>query len=173
MDFAFMGKYIFDLFILLFYLNISILHIMELMRLLIFSVFALIITVIDIRSFRIPDLLVFPCYGILLIIKLAADPAGLPAALAASCLCGLLFYIIRRIAGGLGIGDIKYAALIGLFCGLPWACIAFLAAAILGLLAVLVLKLAGKFTPGQPVPFGPFLSIGAIAAWCLQKYYFF
>jgi prepilin signal peptidase PulO-like enzyme (type II secretory pathway) len=146
---------------------------MELTQLLIFSVFALIITVIDIRSFRIPDLLVFPCYGILLIIKLTADPAGVPAALAASLLCGLLFYSIRRIAGGLGIGDIKYAALIGLFCGLPWVCIAFLTAAVTGLLAVLVLRLAGKFVPGQAVPFGPFLSIGAIAAYCLPKFFNF
>jgi prepilin signal peptidase PulO-like enzyme (type II secretory pathway) len=146
---------------------------MELIQLLVFSAFALAITLIDIRSFKIPDLLVFPCYGILLIIKLAADPAGFPAALAASLLCGLLFYIIRRIAGGLGIGDIKYAALIGLFCELPWVFIAFLAAAVLGLLTVLVLRLTGKFAPGQPIPFGPFLSIGAIAAYCLPKYFIF
>jgi prepilin signal peptidase PulO-like enzyme (type II secretory pathway) len=159
--------------ILLFFLNGGILHIMELIQLLVFSAFALIITVIDIRSLRIPDLLVFPCYGILLFIKLITGPADLPAALAASFLCGLLFYIIRRIAGGLGIGDIKYAALIGLFCGLPWVFTAFLTAAVLGLLAVLVLRLAGKFASGQAVPFGPFLSIGAVAAWCLQKYFTF
>jgi prepilin signal peptidase PulO-like enzyme (type II secretory pathway) len=146
---------------------------MENLPLIVFSIFALIITVVDVRSFRIPDLLVFPCYGILLIIRVAADPSGLPAALAASLLCGLFFYIVRRISGGLGIGDIKYAALIGLFCGLPRAGAAFLCSAVLGLLAVSVLRLAGKSAPGQPVPFAPFLSIGAIAAYCFPNFFNF
>jgi prepilin signal peptidase PulO-like enzyme (type II secretory pathway) len=146
---------------------------MENLPLFVFSVFALIITVIDIRSFRIPDLLVFPCYGFLLIIKAVTDFSGLPAALAASLLSGLFFYIIRYVIGGLGIGDIKYAALIGLFCGLPGACIAFLCAAVLGLLAVLVLRLAGKFAANQPVPFAPFLSIGAITAYFFSNFFNF
>jgi prepilin signal peptidase PulO-like enzyme (type II secretory pathway) len=163
MDFDSNKKYFFKKFA--FFLKYVILCKMENLQLLFFSAFALIITVIDIRSLRIPDLLVFPCYGILLVIKFFTDAPALPAALAVSFSCGLFFYIIRRVSGGLGIGDIKYAALIGLFCGLPWVCVAFLTAALLGLLAVLVLRLTRKFSPGQPIPFAPFLSAGAISAY--------
>jgi len=65
--------------------------------------------------------------------------------------------------GGMGWGDIKLAALIGFVTGFPLIIIAmFLAIIVGGLTAavLLILKLKGR---KDPIPFGPFLSLAAMA----------
>jgi prepilin signal peptidase PulO-like enzyme (type II secretory pathway) len=135
--------------------------------LLIFLVFALPASVVDIRSYRIPDLLVFPCFVTVFIFLLYAQIDVLPNRLAADLLSGLFFFIIRRFTGALGLGDVKFAALIGLCCGLPWACAAFLAASMTGL--ILVARRGGQ-ERGKPIPFAPFLSAGVVAAFFLSRF---
>ncbi|HDY75799.1 MAG TPA: prepilin peptidase [Candidatus Marinimicrobia bacterium] len=64
----------------------------------------------------------------------------------------------------MGMGDVKYAALIGLLLGwqngLLAVFLAFLSSAIL----ILILLPLGKISFGQRIPFGPFLSLGTIIA---------
>jgi prepilin signal peptidase PulO-like enzyme (type II secretory pathway) len=135
--------------------------------LLIFLVFALPASIIDIRSWRIPDLAVFPCFAAVFIFLLIAQTELLPNRLAAALLSGLFFFAMRRFAGGLGLGDVKFAMLIGLCCGLPLACAAFLAAALTGIAGALVLRRGKKETP---IPFAPFLTAGTVAAFVLSKF---
>ncbi|MBU0711303.1 prepilin peptidase [bacterium] len=81
---------------------------------------------------------------------------------------GLGFFLIRVIGQlllkkeSMGFGDVKYAALIGLLLGwkigLVASAIAFLSAAILFLMLLPFRKIA----IGQRIPFGPFLSFGAL-----------
>jgi prepilin signal peptidase PulO-like enzyme (type II secretory pathway) len=132
----------------------------------VFAAFALPISVIDLRRLRIPDKLTFPCFFLLLLLYCAAGRERLPNALAAALTSLLLFYAIRLGSRGLGWGDVKYAAVIGLFCGIPGMFAAFFFAALTALLAALVSPdLRG---PGQkPIPFAPFLSAGAIFAYTL------
>jgi prepilin signal peptidase PulO-like enzyme (type II secretory pathway) len=137
--------------------------------LLIFLAFALPASAIDLRSFRIPDLLVFPCFALVFLFLLIAQIDALPNRLAAALLSGLFFFLIRRCAGGLGLGDVKFAMLIGLCCGLPWACAAFLAAALMGIAALLVAR-RGKPERGRPLPFAPFLTAGTVAAFILSRF---
>jgi prepilin signal peptidase PulO-like enzyme (type II secretory pathway) len=137
--------------------------------LLIFLAFALPASAIDIRSYRIPDLLVFPCLAMLFIFLLHSQIDLLPNRLAAALLSGLFFFIIRGFTGGLGLGDVKFAALVGLCCGLPWACAAFLAAALTGIAAFLVARRGGQ-KRGAPLPFAPFMTAGAIAAFVLSRF---
>jgi prepilin signal peptidase PulO-like enzyme (type II secretory pathway) len=135
--------------------------------LLIFLAFALPASVIDIRSRRIPDLLVFPCLAAVFVFLLLAQTEALPNRLAAALLSALFFFALRRVAGGLGLGDVKFAALIGLCCGLPLACAAFLAAALTGIAGCLVFRRGGK---EKPLPFAPFLTAGTAAAFVLSKF---
>jgi prepilin signal peptidase PulO-like enzyme (type II secretory pathway) len=137
--------------------------------LLTFLAFALPASAIDLRTFRIPDLLVFPCFAIVFIFLLNSQIDILPNRVAAALLSGLFFFIIRRIAGGLGLGDVKFAALIGLCCGLPWACVAFLAAALTGIAAVLIVR-RGKTERSNPLPFAPFLTVGVVVAFLLSRF---
>jgi prepilin signal peptidase PulO-like enzyme (type II secretory pathway) len=136
---------------------------------LIFLAFALPASVIDIRSYRIPDLLVFPCLAAVFIFLLNAQISVLPNRAAAALLSGLFFFIIRRCTGGLGLGDVKFAMLVGLCCGLPWACAAFLVAALLGIAFILIARRSGQ-ARGNPIPFAPFLTAGVIAAFVFSRF---
>jgi prepilin signal peptidase PulO-like enzyme (type II secretory pathway) len=137
--------------------------------LLIFLVFALPVSAIDMRSYRIPDLLVFPCFAAVFIFLLYAQPGLLPNRMVAAFLSGLLFFALRRLTGALGLGDVKFAALIGLCCGLPWVCAAFLFAAVAGIGGILIAR-RGEAKRGQPIPFAPFLSAGVVAAFLLSRF---
>ncbi|MDR0597520.1 MAG: A24 family peptidase [Treponema sp.] len=136
--------------------------------LLIFLVFALPASAIDIRSYRIPDLLVFPGFAAVFIFLLSSRAGVLPDRVAASLLSGLFFFIIRRFTGALGLGDVKFAMLIGLCCGLPWVCVAFLAASLMGIGFILILR-RGK-QERIPLPFAPFLTAGVIAAFVFSRF---
>ena len=137
--------------------------------LLIFLAFALPASAIDIRSYRIPDLLVFPCFVIIFIFLLNSQIDVLPNRLSAALLSGLFFFLIRRFTGGLGLGDVKFAALAGLCCGLPWACAAFLVAALTGIAGFLVARLGGK-KGNAPLPFAPFMTAGVLAAFVFSRF---
>ena len=72
----------------------------------------------------------------------------------------LVFALVFR--GGMGWGDVKMAGLIGLVTGFPLVFIAlFLGIVLGGLVAGLLLLLKIKKRK-EPIPFGPFLSLGTI-----------
>jgi leader peptidase (prepilin peptidase)/N-methyltransferase len=72
----------------------------------------------------------------------------------------VLYYITLR--RGMGLGDVKLAASIGLFMGWPDGLLACMLAFCLGAVASLPLLLLKKTRLKAFVPFGPFLSLGAI-----------
>lgn len=99
--------------------------------------------------------LFLPDTGIVPFIGRAAAGGGIGLALF------LLIVIVSR--GGMGWGDVKLAALIGLVTGFPLVFIALLLGIVLGgVVAALLLlfKIKGR---KEAIPFGPFLAIAAIA----------
>ena len=68
----------------------------------------------------------------------------------------LLIAIISR--GGMGWGDVKLAALIGLATGFPLVLVALIMGAIMGGLVAVALLIAKKRGRKETIPFGPFLS---------------
>jgi len=77
---------------------------------------------------------------------------------------GLVLFLLIVLAsrGGMGWGDVKLAALIGIVTGFPLVFVALLMGIILGgLVAVLLLALRIKKRK-ETIPFGPFLSVAAI-----------
>jgi leader peptidase (prepilin peptidase) / N-methyltransferase len=76
---------------------------------------------------------------------------------------GVFFYLIALVSrGGMGGGDIKLIAMIGAFLGWQGAFFTILSGALLGSLVGVSLMVLGKNGRKDKVPFGPFLSIGAI-----------
>ena len=67
--------------------------------------------------------------------------------------------------GGMGGGDIKLAAVIGAFTGLPGAVITLLLSSLLGSVFGVTLILLGKAGRKTPVKFGPYLAVGAYTAF--------
>jgi leader peptidase (prepilin peptidase)/N-methyltransferase len=67
--------------------------------------------------------------------------------------------------GGMGMGDVKLAAVMGLFLGravAPAIMIALIAGVVLG--AALIAKKGAQAGRKTAVPFGPFLALGALVA---------
>ncbi len=99
-------------------------------------------------------------------IGLALDPAGEPERLIAGLAAGG-FLLLAALAypGGMGMGDVKLAAVMGLFLGravAPAILIALLAGVLYG--ALVVARKGTKEGRKTAVPFGPFLAFGAVIA---------
>jgi len=74
----------------------------------------------------------------------------------------LLLIIALVSRGGMGWGDVKMAGLIGLVTGFPLVFVALFMGVILGGLVAGLLLLLKIKKRKEPIPFGPFLSLGAI-----------
>ncbi len=96
----------------------------------------------------------------------ALDPAGEPARLLAGAAAGG-FLLIAALAypGGMGMGDVKLAGVMGLFLGVavaPAILVALLAGVLVG--AAIVARKGAHAGRKTAVPFGPFLAFGGIVA---------
>lgn len=87
-----------------------------------------------------------------------------------SCLAALaiggffLGLIILTKGKGMGGGDVKLGAFLGLGLGFPNSLVALMAAFISGSVIALILVALGKKNFGEQIPFGPFLVFGGITA---------
>ncbi len=129
------------------------------------------ISVIDIRTKKIPNRLVYPALllsaGYLVVARLAgADVDLVRAAVGFLALGGGFFLVAFVVPKGMGMGDVKLAALIGLVLGSQGLALVGVAAGagiLLGGLGA-VAALVGGASRKQAIPFGPFLAGGALVA---------
>ena len=97
-------------------------------------------------------------------VGLALDPAGEPERLIAGAAAGG-FLLLAALAypGGMGMGDVKLAGMMGLFLGAavaPAILVALLSGVLVG--AVIVARKGAREGRKTAVPFGPFLALGAL-----------
>jgi len=140
------------------------------------------LTVIDGEIYRLPDLIVLPTLAasipIIVVVSIAIDdPDRIRYALVgAAVYFGFLFVAHLISPRGMGFGDVKLAAVMGLYVGwlgtsyvealalVLWAMLlGFLTGTVLGL--VLLVARRGS----RPFPFGPFLALGCVAAIVLSN----
>ncbi len=80
-------------------------------------------------------------------------------------LAGSFIALILGTRGrGMGWGDVKYIFVLGLLLGFPNAILATFLAFLSGAIVAIGLIVFGKKHFGQTIPFGPFLSLGALIA---------
>lgn len=65
---------------------------------------------------------------------------------------------------GMGGGDVKLGAFMGLALGFPGSLVALAIAFLSGAIVSLILIISGKKHFGQVIPFGPFLVLGSLIA---------
>lgn len=121
---------------------------------------------IDLEHRIIPNRITALGAVLALIIGLALDPAGEPERLMAGVAAGG-FLLLAALAypGGMGMGDVKLAAVMGLFLGwavAPAILIALLAGVLVG--AGVMARKGAHAGRKTAVPFGPFLALGAVVA---------
>jgi leader peptidase (prepilin peptidase)/N-methyltransferase len=121
---------------------------------------------IDLEHRIIPNRITALGVLLALAIGLAFDPAGEPARLiAAAAAGGFLLLAALAYPGGMGMGDVKLAGMMGLFLGAavaPALLIALLAGVALG--AVVIARKGAQEGRKTAIPFGPFLALGALCA---------
>jgi leader peptidase (prepilin peptidase) / N-methyltransferase len=121
---------------------------------------------IDLEHRIIPNRLTALGAVLALVIGLALDPGGEPERLIAGAAAGG-FLLIAALAypGGMGMGDVKLAAVMGLLLGSAVAA-ALLAGLLAGVLAgaVIIARRGARDGRKTAIPFGPFLALGALVA---------
>ena len=121
------------------------------------------VTLTDLDQRIIPNriLAVAAIIGAALVI--ATDPSSIPErAISAAAAGGVLFVAALAYPKGMGLGDVKLAAVMGLFLGRNVAAaliIALLAGSIFGLA---IIAREGGSARKRAIPFGPFLALGGI-----------
>jgi leader peptidase (prepilin peptidase) / N-methyltransferase len=135
----------------------------RIVRILLFLVVSIPSVVSDLKTKRIPNLIMYP--GIVLALILAVVQGWSP--LVESVLGGLIgfivFWLLWRLSGGkLGLGDAKYSAFIGALVSFEYWCVAIFLAALTGLIAAAILLCRDRRYRHYRVPFAPFLAFGGI-----------
>ncbi len=126
----------------------------------------IIVFIYDLKTYLIPDKVVYPAIVLALLFRLLTDWSSLPMALLAGLGASAFFFIIWAISRGkwMGFGDVKLALLMGLFLGWPSILVALFSAFFIGAIIGIGLMIAKKKQLKSQVPFGPFLVIGAFIA---------
>jgi leader peptidase (prepilin peptidase)/N-methyltransferase len=121
------------------------------------------ITLTDLERRIIPNKILLVGSVIGLAIAAITDPGSVPERLAAGAGAGgVLFLAALAYPGGMGMGDVKLAAAMGIFLGvevIPAMLIALLAGSAVGIAMIIRHGAAAR---KQAIPFGPFLALGGV-----------
>jgi leader peptidase (prepilin peptidase) / N-methyltransferase len=140
-----------------------------------FCVVLVAVTATDLTHRIIPNRIVVPAAAIVLVAQTALRPS---TAWAIAAFVAALFLFVAALAypGGMGMGDVKLALLMGAALG-KTVSVAMMA----GMLAALVpsfylLARHGSSARKMGIPFGPFLALGSVVAlfaghWLLAQYW--
>lgn len=126
-----------------------------------------VITFIDLKYHIIPDIISLPGAGLGLFISLFVPWINFVDAFLGFLIGGGILFAISQIyylltkREGMGFGDVKLLAMIGTFLGWKGAIISLVTAAFLGTFIGLLVMIKEKKDSKYPIPFGPFLSMGA------------
>jgi leader peptidase (prepilin peptidase)/N-methyltransferase len=124
------------------------------------------VALIDLDHRIIPNKLTLPAAIAAVAIGLATQPSGVTEQLIAGAAAGgFLLAFVLAYPRGMGMGDVKLAAVLGLFLGRGVAVamlVAVLAGTIVG--AAVMARLGVERGRKTAVPFGPFLALGGIVA---------
>lgn len=128
-----------------------------------FCAVLVVVSAIDLAHRIIPNVIVLPAAALVLVAQTALRPSP---EWAIAALGAFLFLFVAAIAypGGMGMGDVKFALLLGAMLGRTVP-----VALMVGMIAALVPSLVlvarhGRAARKMGIPFGPFLALGGVVA---------
>lgn len=138
-----------------------------------FAAVAVVLTVIDLRHHLLPNAVVLPALGIgFVLLALAATGENAWGSLLRAVLGALALFVLYLILAlispaGLGMGDVKLAAVLGLFLGFQgWGAlfVGAVLASVVGMVVGLAVLASRRGGLRSDVPFGPSMLAGALVA---------
>ena len=121
------------------------------------------VTLTDLELRLIPNSIVLAGALAAIAIVAVSDPSSLgERAIAAAAAGGVLLLVALAYPRGMGMGDVKLTAMLGLFLGravAPAVLIGFAAGALVG---VAMIARHGSAARKRAIPFGPFLALGGL-----------
>jgi len=139
-----------------------------------FCVVLVAISAIDLEFHIVPNRIVLPAAGVVLVAQTALHPSP-EWAIAAIAASGFLLLAALAYPAGMGMGDVKLALLMGAMLGRTVA-VALMVGMISALVpSVVLLARHGSKARKMGIPFAPFLAFGSVVAlfaggWLLDRY---
>ena len=130
---------------------------------LVFVTVLLAVTLTDLERRIVPNKILIVGAVLAVAIAAAADPSSLPErAIAAAAAGGLLFLVALAYPKGMGLGDVKLAATMGLFLGRNVASAIFVALLTGAAVGLVMIAVEGAAARKRAIPFAPFLALGGV-----------
>jgi leader peptidase (prepilin peptidase)/N-methyltransferase len=126
---------------------------------------------VDLERRIIPNRITGPAAVVALVLGLVLDPAGEPRRLMWAAVAGAFLLLAALVnPAGMGMGDVKLLAVMGLFLGSP-VVIALLLALLgsIGAAVVIAARRGVREARRTGLPFGPYLAVGGIVAAVLGQ----
>lgn len=116
----------------------------------------------DLRAMIIPNKVVYFGMASAIVVRLFLHPLPWWDYVLAFLVGGGLFYALAvATKGGMGGGDIKLFAFVGILLGLKLTLLTIFLSSLTGTLYGIILMLLGRYKRKQAIPFGPFIAVGA------------
>lgn len=135
---------------------------------LVFVTMLMAITLTDLDRQIIPNKVLLIASAAAVVIVAISDPGSFPERAIASAAAGGVFFLAAlAYPSGMGLGDVKLAAVMGLFLGrnvAPALIVALLAGSVVG---VGIIARDGAEARKRAIPFGPFLALGGVVGLLL------
>lgn len=130
----------------------------------------LVCTTTDLINYRVPNVVTYPAIAGALVVGAVVPGAHLlDVALGGLMAAGVLFVPALFTGGvGIGMGDVKLALFVGFALGLNHVIPAVLVMALSGGGVAILLLITGLRKRGEPIPYAPFIALGALAALLWQ-----
>jgi leader peptidase (prepilin peptidase) / N-methyltransferase len=135
----------------------------------------IVITVIDLYHQIIPDVISLPGIGVGLLASLMIPQITFLTSLIGTLLGGGSLFLIATIyqrlfkREGMGGGDVKFLAMIGAFLGWKAVILTIFFSSLIGSITGIIMMLLKGKDFKYAIPFGPFLSVGAVVALFYQN----
>lgn len=139
---------------------------LELIPALLITILLVISVLTDIRKQLILDVVTLPMLGLVVISRLFIGTESFWHYLLGGIVGFSLLLLLAIVSkGGMGGGDIKLYAAIGVALGPLLTVMSLVLASFVGAITGLFLMMTGKLKRGQPLAFGPFIMIGTLISY--------
>jgi leader peptidase (prepilin peptidase) / N-methyltransferase len=121
------------------------------------------VAAIDLEHRIVPNRILAPAALAALVLWAATDPDRIPQNLLAGLIAGTFLLVFAVVyPAGMGMGDVKLAAVMGLYLGRSVAPALFMGFAAGALVGVGIMVARGASARKRAIPFAPFLAAGAV-----------